>query len=384
MRVLLVHTIGRLGGAERSLLELTAALRDQGVHVSAVVPNGWLREHLVAMEVPTVSCPEVRPRRLTRGLGGLTALARLVPAAAAVTRFEHAIKPDIVHANNPAGLAAAILARGKTPLVWHVRDLRLPPRAAWLAQRCAAVLAVSPAVEQTLAQSLPEKLRSRLTLVRNGIAIPPHQPERAASARVSSRKTLNLPPNSVVVGMIANVVPWKRHDFLLETMAILAARRPSSALVVVGSDLFDEHPAYRRRLADVCETEPLRGRVRWMEELDDPSRLLPALDVLAHPAIEEPFGRVLCEAMAFGVPVVASRSAGPADIVKDGVSGILMDPAATPAAWADALDALLGDPARRRAMAEAGHVRVRQAFDVRRTAREVSDVYARCAVRWTR
>jgi glycosyltransferase involved in cell wall biosynthesis len=86
-----------------------------------------------------------------------------------------------------------------------------------------------------------------------------------------------------------------------------------------------------------------------------------ALDLLLVPSWREAFGRVAAEAMAMGVPVLATATGGPAEIVRDGRDGVLLEPR-DPARWAEAIDALLGDPARRAAMGSTARRRAREAF----------------------
>jgi glycosyltransferase involved in cell wall biosynthesis len=100
-----------------------------------------------------------------------------------------------------------------------------------------------------------------------------------------------------------------------------------------------------------------------------------ALDLLLLPSWREAFGRVAAEAMAVGVPVLATDVGGPAEIVRDGVDGLLLPPRA-PSAWAAAAAGLLDDPQRRAAMARAGVRRAREEFGLARHVRRVREAYA--------
>ena len=126
--------------------------------------------------------------------------------------------------------------------------------------------------------------------------------------------------------MIANLVPWKRHDLFIEAAVLLrdfrdALGRPIS-LVIAGSDLFNEHADYVSSLKKRIGDTDLTDHFVWLEGRSA-AEILPTLDLLVHPTAEEPFGRVICEAMAAGVPVVACDSAGPGSILSDGKTGFL-------------------------------------------------------------
>ncbi|HZV57622.1 MAG TPA: glycosyltransferase, partial [Sphingobium sp.] len=90
---------------------------------------------------------------------------------------------------------------------------------------------------------------------------------------------------------------------------------------------------------------------------DDLGRATAGMDIFFMPSVTESFGNVTCEAMAAGVPVVAARATGNVDLVEDGVTGFLVEPTDI-AGYADAIGALIADPARRRAAGQAGHARV--------------------------
>jgi glycosyltransferase involved in cell wall biosynthesis len=380
MRVLLVNSASRMGGAEWSLLELALALREAGVQVVAAVPRGPLAERLHQVGLTVESYPALRLQRPRGRLGPLLRLFGLAPACWALRRATRRVRPDVVHANSLAAAASAWLAlRTSTPLVWHVRDLTWPGGLAGaLARRCSAIIAISPAVQSRLLADLPAAAHGRIVLIRNGIDLsrwPPHTP----GARIEARRALELPVGAPVVGMLAHLVPWKRHDRFLDMAGKLAAPWPEAHFALAGADLFGEHARYAAELQARADAGPLRGRVHWCGEVAQSAPFLNALDLLIHPAVNEPFGRAICEAMAAGVPVVAMRSAGPADLIEDGVSGRLVPPDAGADGLVQAVAALLANPFQRVAYAAAARARVAAEYDIRRTAREVAALYARCA-----
>jgi glycosyltransferase involved in cell wall biosynthesis len=120
--------------------------------------------------------------------------------------------------------------------------------------------------------------------------------------------------------------------------------------------------------------EGLEDRVSWLGERDDVPELVRALDVLLLPSSEEPFGRVLVEAMALEVPVLATRVGGPPEIVRDGSEGFLLDPG-EPAAWAAAAARIAADPQLARRLGRAGRERALAAFGLDRHAAAITAVY---------
>jgi len=114
--------------------------------------------------------------------------------------------------------------------------------------------------------------------------------------------------------------------------------------------------------------------VRWLGFRDDVPDLLRLSDLLVLSSIDEPFGRVIVEAMAAELPVVATNAGGVPEIVVDGETGLLV-PAGEDEPLAEAILEMLGDPGRARKMAVAGRQRALEKFDVRRVAEQVGQVY---------
>ena len=118
----------------------------------------------------------------------------------------------------------------------------------------------------------------------------------------------------------------------------------------------------------------MHGCFKWVHDLDAPEAILPAFDVLIHPALEEPFGRIICEAMAAKVPVIAADSAGPATIISQRVSGILVNDG-DPKLFAQEALALLADPAGAARMAEEGLRTVLSQYTTRRVCEQLVKEY---------
>ncbi len=155
-----------------------------------------------------------------------------------------------------------------------------------------------------------------------------------------------------LVAAAGRLVPAKGHDVLLRAFARLAADRPATRLAIYG-----EGPE-RARLAALTAEFGLAGRVTLAGHVDDLPAALAHAEVFALASRREGFGNVVVEALAAGTPVVATRCAGPSRILADGRFGRLVPPD-DPAALADALAALLDDPAVRARLAADGRIRAR-------------------------
>ena len=137
----------------------------------------------------------------------------------------------------------------------------------------------------------------------------------------------------------------------------------------------DAERAYEGELHRLARERGLEEQVRFLGHVDDMTSLYRDVDVVVHTSVAaEPFGLVVAEAMAAGRPVVASDLGGPTEIVEHGRTGLLFRPG-DPDALAKAIVRVLSEPGFARALARDGYARVRDGFDVCRTAREVMGVY---------
>jgi D-inositol-3-phosphate glycosyltransferase len=199
--------------------------------------------------------------------------------------------------------------------------------------------------------------------------------------RAHCREDLGIAPEEKIVLFVGRIDPIKGIDTLLEAFAMVASEMPDCRLVLVGGDL-DSEGNPEGPLRDVRakgESLGLSRQVRF--EGSQPQNLLPVYyntaDVVAVPSRYESFGLVAVEAMACGVPVVASRAGGLIFTIEDGETGCLA-PIDRPESHAAAMLALLRDPELRGRMGENAH-EAAQRFSWKTVAESVIHVYRRLA-----
>jgi glycosyltransferase involved in cell wall biosynthesis len=171
------------------------------------------------------------------------------------------------------------------------------------------------------------------------------------------------------VVLSGRLVPWKGQRTFLSAFARVAADFPQAEAWIVGGG----DPAYADELAQQAEQLGIGPRVRFWGHRTDAVDLVRRCDIAVHCSQREPFGLVLIEAMACGVPVVAADVQGPREILRHGETGFLIDPA-NPAAYAATLSALLSDAALRQRIGSAGREAASQRFRVRTNTHELEDV----------
>jgi glycosyltransferase involved in cell wall biosynthesis len=358
-----VHLVigGEIAGGQLVARRLAIAAREAGHDVAFVSPSaGPFLDRVAAEGFGTHVVP----------VGGALD-ARAVARLRRVLREERA---DILHTHthfslNVVGRLAARTAGIAVIAHMHIenvfRDGSLARRAQVAldnrtARLCRWIVAVSEATRSALlAQGYPP---DRTVTVHNGV-------EAASDVRAAILEPRPPGPVLLEVGRLCNV---KGQRELIAALPRLA--RDDVTLVLAGEDV-EEGGAFRDELEREARDLGVSGRVRFLGRRDDVPALIAAVDVLVLPSWIEGLPLVVLEAMAAGVPVVATAVGGTAEALVDGETGLLVPPRDVDA-LGRALDELLADPERARRLGEAGRRRVREQFDAESTARRVLSLYA--------
>jgi L-malate glycosyltransferase len=365
MRVLYVNQTADVSGAERSLLALIGGL-EGAVEPLLACPDGTLAELAREAGIPrepilgTQASFRLHPVHTSRGL------AEIGRSTLQVRRLARGHAPDLVHANTTRAALLALLARRpRPPVLAHVRDWAPEGRFSRavlgvVARRADLVVANSAYIARQFDGLAP---RRPVAVIHNPVDLDKFDPARADRAAV--RRELELPEGTVVLAVVAQLTPWKGQDDAIRALAELRASGRDATLLLAGSAKFAtagtqfDNRAYERELHALVAELGVADRVRFLGERGDVPDVLAATDALLLPSWREAFGRIAIEAMAMGVPVLATETGGPAEIVRPGVDGLLL-PARQPGAWARGLEALVDDDAERERMGLAGRERARE------------------------
>lgn len=355
-----LHSLG-VGGTENGVVNLIQALEGRFRHtVVSMTEAGPLADRLPASVV--VHCLGRRP-----GLD-LAAFGRL-------TRLLRRLRPHVVHCRNWGAFDAVMAARlAWVPIVIHGehgreasdpegRNQRRNSLRRLLAPLVDRFVTVSFDLREWLIQVVGVPSRKVLT-IHNGV----DTSRFSDDGRATGRRTLGLPEDSVVIGTVGRLDPVKDQMRLLEAFAGLTTANPRSVLVIVGDGPCRGDLEARARRPD------LAGRVRFLGERGDVPLLLRGLDVFVLSSIAEGISNTILEAMATGLPVVATRTGGNPELVEDGVTGTLV-PVGNPATLAGALRAYLADPHLRALHGKAGRQRAMEEFGLKRMAERHRELY---------
>jgi glycosyltransferase involved in cell wall biosynthesis len=187
---------------------------------------------------------------------------------------------------------------------------------------------------------------------------------------MEQRSRLGIPAGRRVVGLVGRIEPGKRHERFLDVVGELRRRRLPVHALVVGGALPGSPPDLLPRLEAAVRRNHLHEAVSLTGHVDDARPYIELMDVLVSLSSVESFGIALLEGMALGVPVVATASGGPAEIVDPGRSGLLLDSAGVDEV-ADAVEQILADARLRDRLREGAGARFRSHFTAARMTEEL-------------
>lgn len=295
-----------LNGGEYSLLSTWPSIREAGFRVTALVPPaGPLVERLQQEGVETAPFSVRDERGQHRGS---EVLRRELAARLSV------LHADLLHANSLSmgRLSGPVARELALSSLTHLRDIvRLSRPAVDDLNQHRRLLAVSQATRDFhIAQGIRPEL---VEVLYNGVDLERFRPRpRSTDWRVA----LGIPPEAYCIASVGQIVMRKGQDVLAQAAVQVAREVPEAHFVIVGAR-YSEKPEARQFERDVHATFAAAGlasRVHWLGVRSDVPAILNECDLLVHAARQEPLGRVLLEAAASGLPVIATDVGGTREI----------------------------------------------------------------------
>ena len=362
MKILHLSSARSLGGGERHLADLVCALRARGHDVYAALrQRSPLHDGLAALPAKNIL---TLPLRNSLDLTSAMELARHVR--------EHKI--EIVHAHVARDYPLAALAvwrnrQAKLIITRHVL-FRLNKLHALTFRQARRVIAVSHAVERTL---VAQKIfpASKITVIPNGIDFRRFDASLQGFDREAFRRRMNIAPESLLIGIVGEIKRQKGHEDYLRAASIIARENKDTHFIIAGADGTGAHRAALERLVNELG---LKNRVHFTGWLDEVAPLMAALDVYVSASHTESFGLTIVEAMAAGLPVVATATEGAREIIDNEETGVIV-PIGKPEAMASAVLHLFKDKEERARLGTLARAQVRVRFSLERMVDATEQVY---------
>lgn len=360
MELRVMHVVQKLGfgGAEVGVVKVVNGLRARGLL--------------------TAICSLMRPSALDDQLAPGVKLFQLGQKSGnnvrTVWRLYRVLaqeQPHIVHTHSWSTLCEGFVAvrLARVPVLVHGEHGTLDTRRRslrvqhWVWQRADGVLSVSSRLAERMAAQVGFPLE-QIRVIRNGVDLDRFRPRPKASARAR----LDLPNDALVVGTIGRLVPVKDQRSLIDATALLHDEGVGCSTVLIGDG------PLRGELQQYAADRGVANWVRFTGERHDVSDILSAFDLFALVSTSEGLSNTILEAMASGVPVVATRVGGSDELVVDGTTGFLVPPSSPPVIAA-AIRKLLENEHLRAAFGRAARERVEREFSLSRMVTEYEHVY---------
>lgn len=380
LRIVVLDHTGAVGGAELALLRLLDHI-DADISVRTILFSDGPLARAIAdaghdVEVFPLSPQIAAAGREASGGTRITALVnaiRVLPYAVRLGLHLRRLDPDLIHTTSlKADLIGLVAARvAGRPMVWHIHDRispdYLPMPLVTLVRRLAR-WAPSRVIVNSAGTAVTLPKAKGLTIAYPGFSPAQLGPSPHNRAR----------PEPPVIGIVGRISPTKGQLSFVRAAAVVQARHPGARFRIVGAPLFGED-AYEARVKAEVEKLGMTDAVEFTGFLEDPTAELDRMSVCVHASGQpEPFGQVIVEAMARGVPVVATRGGGVTEIVHP-------SPEIEPFGWlvprddvdalAEAIIAVLDQPEVALSRALAAWREVQERFSIIRTADAIQTVW---------
>jgi glycosyltransferase involved in cell wall biosynthesis len=366
-RLLILCEFPTLLGGERSMLATLPAVAASGfeIHVAGP-PTGPLADALRECGISQLAWTTNDDR------GERLPLDRLRSELAQVIRN---VRPDLLHANSlsTARIAGPVAIDCGLRSLGHLRDIvKLAQRPLDDLNAHRRLVAVSRATRDFhVEQGIDPR---RCVVVFNGVDLDEFRPRPPTGYL---HREFGLPPTARLIATIGQLGLRKGTDVALASALQVAPDVPDAHWLVVGERTSNKEESceFEELLHSISEEPPLVGRVHFLGSRPDVPRLLNECVLLVHAARQEPLGRVLLEAAASGLAVVATDVGGTHEIFPAGADGAILVPPDSRLAMADAMLALLQNEERRQSLGAGGRRRAEEAFDVRQAAARLIEHY---------
>lgn len=371
LRVAYIDHTAKWSGGEVALFNILTHIGEQINPLVILAEEGTLAERLreKGIDVRIIPMDEsIRSRgRNAVNLGAPAAAIKLLSYGRKLAPLLKEEKVDCVHTNSlKSALYGAIAAKkAGIPLIWHIRDHigtpYLKPVVAKVIRLLSRLLPNGVIANSHSTLNALELPRSKKTLVVYSAFA------KAIGNGIGKRDQKDF--NVLLVGRLAH---WKGQHIVLEA-AKSFKDQPNVKFWLAGDALFGEE-AYKQELLQKIEKDNITN-VSLLGHVDDIQGLMNTADLLIHTSVTpEPFGQVIVEGMAAGLPVIASNEGGPVEIVVPGETGLLIEPG-DPKLLAESIQWMLDHPEERKRMAASGMKRVKEHFVIENTVKDIVDYY---------
>ena len=371
-RIGILFEYGTLNGGEHSMLAAIDHLQDRRFQFVILAPQeGPLQAEVTKRNLPLQivnfrdsSGTRISPAELASNLNQIAADSEL----------------EVIHANSltMGRHLGAIANQLNVPTTSHIRDIMSLSKAAIRdLNQHQKLIAVSDATREFhINQGIDP---ARIQRVYNGVDCEKFQPRESTGYL---RKQLSLPANAILIATIGQICLRKAQVDLAEAAVVLKDQNLDLYYLIVGErhSTKQESIDFDQRISDFFVQAGMAQRLHRLGYVANISELMNEIDLLVHPARQEPLGRVLLEAAASGVPIIATSVGGTLEILQDRRSALIVEPQ-IPSAITSAIQELLSSDALQNAIATRARQVAIKKFNIPQRADELCDVWQQVLIK---
>ncbi|MCX5685849.1 MAG: glycosyltransferase family 4 protein [Candidatus Omnitrophica bacterium] len=348
LRVLQVTTHLNIGGISKYIVSLSGALKEKGVDTVVASSGGNMEKELRERGIPHKTLD--MDTKFEFG-------PKVFKSAFMLTKIIRKEKVDVIHAHSRVSQVASSLASmmSGSPLVTTCHGYFKKRLRGIFDTWGKKVIAISDAVRTHLEEDLGVK-DNRIAVIYNGVDIDRFSKKYSHDETLAIKKSIGL-KDAPAIGTIGRLSPVKGQIFFIQAMAKVAMKRPDAQAIIVGDGGEEDSLKKMVRSLDLEES------IRFIKSDPDTHKYLSVMDVFVFPSVKEGLGLALLEAMAQGLPCVASNIGGISNVIEDGSTGILV-PVGDAQAIADSITILLGDAGLRARLGERARALVGERFSI--------------------
>ncbi len=298
-----------------------------------------------------------------------------IPLGIRISKIFKKEKIDLVHLNTGFDRSVMIAANiRKLPKVFHFRnfDNKIPFTAKLLTSSIDSALYTTQAIADCY-------ISIETPLKKNDIVYEPIDIQKFFKHQNTDliKQQFSIGENDYLISNIGRITPWKGQHYFLQAMEDILNQYPDTKILIVGEPGdTSKDQEYFALLQDMTKKMPLNAQVFFTGKRDDIAEIMSASDIIVHSASKpEPFGLVIAEAMATGTPIIATKGGGPLEIIKDGITGLLV-PMKSASGIKEAIQKLLESNVMRKTISTNARQDVAKRFPIARHVNKVQKMYA--------
>ena len=366
-RILVINTSFFSSGAEQSLSDLFSKRNDNFEFILTLPVGAKLSLSGITY---TYHLPFKWFYKTTNPLKLVQFGWSIITCTIALTKIARKHSINLIYANTAKASIYAITTKlfTKKKVIWHVRDnVKRTTYSKVLTRNSDVIVSISKYINNQVLSDTKQKY-----LIYGGLDIKKWSPKPTQEKTL--RVEMGMQNDTMLVAQIGQLTRWKNYPDFIEAANIVRKTQANVHFLIIGDNLSGRDNRYKTELKKLVDKLQLNSFVSFLGNRPNIEELLNQIDLLVHPAINEPFGRVLIEAMSMEKPVIAYNCGGPKEIIVNNKTGYLVEPN-NYKKLAEKTIYLLKNESLRIELGKTGRKRVIEEFNIERYIEEMMNLF---------